>query len=250
MKTSGKIAGLLCLATSLATMPAHTTPVTYSASSGGLAGKAVFDLSGTTLSITLSSLNTVNSDNSDVLTALLFHLGNGTLTPTIESDSTILNGSTLVGNIPSGSYSVGGNWAYQKPLGAVVASDPSANAGISTSGLSGLFSSGGNNGPSGVFGTPGANLDGPAFGLINATGNLPSSQPFIYNSLVFKLTVSGSFDLSQISDVAFAYGTTPESVVVVTTDSPPPTPDGGSTLALLGCAFAGVGAVGRRFRKA
>jgi hypothetical protein len=237
---AGVMAGSVAMANSL-TFSGTDTPLGHSA-------EATFALngSGSQLTVTLANLGTVTSANesqSDVLTALLFNLGGtATLTPTLESDATILNGSALVpSSFNLSGASVGGNWAYQTPLSSSPSWVNHANAGISTTGL-GVFDSGGSSGPAGVFGSPGANLDGSAFGIINtADGFNGAKQPYIYNSLTFILDVSGSFNLSEISNVEFAYGTTPDSVL---TASVVPVPDATSTVAIL--AFALVGLEGFR----
>src|ERR1044071_7368936 len=158
------VLSMICLAGMLGMVETvNAASVTYSATSGGHSASATFDLTGTTLTVTLENLGSVNAVQSDVLTALLFHLGTGTLTTTLESNSAILNGSTLV---PSG-FSVdpgqiGGNWQYKKPLSNPITLDPNVNAGISTSGfMPSAF------GPDGNFGSDPTMLDGVAFGLIN-----------------------------------------------------------------------------------
>jgi hypothetical protein len=239
---AGVMAGSMAMANSI-TFSGTDATLGHSAS-------ATFVLNGNQLTVTLANLGTVTSANesqSDVLTAVLFNLGGtATLTPTLETDSTILNGSALVpSSFNLSGASVGGNWAYQKPLSSSPSWVNGANAGISTTGLN-VFDSGGQNGPAGVFGSPGANLDGSAFGIINTSdGFNGAKEPYIDNSLKFIIDVSGSFNLSQITDLEFAYGTQPDSVLSA---SVVPVPDAISTMAILGFALVGVEGLRRKLR--
>lgn len=221
--------------------------VTFSASSGSLSASATFEVSGTsTLTITLAntSLADVTAPN-QVLTAVFFDtVPNMTLTP----ESAILGGGSSVlffGTVPGGN--VGGEWAY----GANLSDAPGgAQQGTSSTGL-GLFGSGNFDG--GNLQGP-ASVDGLQFGITSLgdnplTGNTPVTGQYalIKGSVVF--TLSGFSPLSgTIQNVRFLYGTSLDDTIL--TGDSPPTPDGGSTLLLLGLTLVGFGILRRKIGRA
>jgi hypothetical protein len=168
----------------------------YSGSSGNLSASALFDLSGSTLTVTLT--NTSKADvlvPANVLTGVFFNTSHA-LTPGIAS----LNGSTVF----YGSTSDPSNgWGYASGVSA-----HGKNSAISASGaVSGL-------GHSNFHGTHNS-LGGLDFGILSAgdnsaTGNtgVTGHGPLIKNSVQFTFTAAAGFSLRELGDnVVFQYGT-------------------------------------------
>lgn len=202
-----------------------------------LSATASFDIvgGGTELQITLTNGGQQTLDPSDVLTAVFFNAhGVGTLTPV----SAVLGSGSVEANaaIPSGE-TLGDEWAYQSGLSH--GSGP-ATLGIGASGIGGTFTSAGN------FGSNPQNLDGVGYGVINITstnGNdhLPSTC-FELNTVVFTLSgLPSGFNLTNITDVGFRYGTTTSEPFIIGTPVPEP-----SALAL---TVVGLGAFLRQRRR-
>jgi hypothetical protein len=171
----------------------------FTGSSGSLSASADFELSGNSLTVTLT--NTSPSDvlvPGDVLTGVFFNTVHS-LTPVSAS----LNGSSVYdGSIV---HDVGEGWQYKAFSGGVA---QGKNSGISAAGL-GLF------GPSGNFYTPAVKLGGIDYGIVSAgdnplTGNggISGHGPLIKNSIVFTLTAAQGFVLTDLGNsVVFQYGT-------------------------------------------
>jgi hypothetical protein len=169
--------------------------VVYTGSSGSLAASADFELSGNTLTVTLT--NTSKADvlvPTDVLTGLFFNTTH-VLTPI----SAALNNSTAfystLGN-------VGNGWGYASGVSA-----DGENSAISASGaVSGL-------GHSNFSGTSNS-LGGIDYGLLSAgddtaTGNngVTGKGPLIKDSITFTFTAGSGFSLSELGNsVVFQYG--------------------------------------------
>jgi hypothetical protein len=222
--------------------PASADSIAFSASDAeGRSASATFAHTGTYLSITLS--NTSSADALlpvDILTGLFFDISSGAgLTPL----SAVLGGVATVHFGSSDGGSVGGEWAYASNL-----SGPGgASYGIGSAGL-GLFT------PGDRFDT-GSNLQGAEsvngleFGITTAgddvtTGNTPvtGAHALIQGSVVFFFTVGSGFDLDDISNVSFQYGTSLSEPNI--TEMPEP-----GTLLLLGTGLAGLAASVRRRRR-
>ncbi len=178
------------------TAPSRASSVTYSGTSGNLAASAAFNLSGSTLTVTLT--NTSTHDvlvPTDVLTAVWFNTTH-TLTPVSAS----LNGSSVFyGSITN----AGDGWGYGTGLNA-----HGENSGISATGAANGL------GHSNFSGANNA-LQGLAYGILSAgdnsaTGNtgVKGHGPLIKNSVQFTLTAGSGFSLSELgSSVVFQYGT-------------------------------------------
>lgn len=172
-------------------------------SSGSLSAAADFELVGSTLTITLTNTSAADvTTPSQVLTGLFFD-STATLTPVSAALGT---GSKLVYGTTS---DVGKGWQYKGGLGTAA---QGKNAGLSATGL-GVF------GPKGNFAADPVKLDGLDYGILSAgddtgTGNkgVKKHGPLIQNSIVFTLSVDGSFSLAALSgngtaNVVFQYGT-------------------------------------------
>jgi PEP-CTERM motif len=179
--------------------------ITYSGSSGSLSASASFDLTGSSLLVTLT--NTSSSDvlaPANVLTGVFFNTIH-TLTPVSAS----LNGSSVFyGSIVT---DVGEGYQYKSGVSA-----QGKNSGISGTGL-GIF------GPDGNFFSPGVTLNGLNYGILSAgdnsaTGNtgVKGHGPLFKNSLEFILTAGTGFDLSELgSAIVFQYGTSTREPIII-----------------------------------
>jgi len=173
----------------------------------GLAGSATFDIVGSQLKVTLANVGGDVLVPADVMTALFFDItGSAVFTPV---SATLSVGSTVVFGVSGPGGDVGGEWAYGTAL-----SGGAASKGISSSGLGGVF------GASDPLFPPGTNLSGPAnidglqYGLLSATDNtgtgnaaVTGGEALIKSSVDFVLNFTGTFALTDISNVSFQYGT-------------------------------------------
>jgi hypothetical protein len=177
---------------------ASADSVTFTGSSGNLSASALFNLSGNTLTVTLT--NTSMTDvlvPTDVLTAVWFNT-----TSSLLPVSASLNGSSVfygsVGN-------VGDGWGYYSGLGG---GGQGMNNGITAAGFG--IGSGHSN-----FSAASNPLGGLDYGLLSkgdnpATGNsgVKNHGPLVQNSTQFTFSVAQGFNLSELGDsVAFQYGT-------------------------------------------
>jgi len=185
---------------------AGATSVVFSGSSGTRAAQAVFDVSGTNLTITLTNTSSYDVlQPNQILTALFFDIsGNPSLTPI----SAMLASGSTVWFGPSNGGNVGGEWAYR---GNLHGAPGGADYGISSAGF-GLF------GPSDRF--PGPNLQGPnspdgiQYGLTSAGDNLHTGNSavtgrnaLIHNAVVFTLGLPSGGGTYEIGNVWAQYGT-------------------------------------------
>jgi hypothetical protein len=105
----------------------------------------------------------------------------------------------------------------------------------------------------GNFACLGDALDGSAYGMLSAgyAGSAldgPHGRSYIQKSMDFILSYSGnSFDLSQISNVSFQYGTTLIEPNMIATAVPVPEPNFGSVSALA-LLYLGGSRLVKRFR--
>lgn len=207
MKTTRCIAAAALLA---CTGSALALPVTFtSTGANGRAAEATFDVSGSSLFVTLTNTSAIDAGvPTDILTGVFFSVSGGALTLTRTSAE--LNAGSIVTNgggtdpFPLG---VGGEWAYKSGFAAV----NGATYGISSTGL-GIF------GPGDRF--PGADLEPPTspngveYGITTAGDNPATGNggilnvPLIKNSVKFVLTgLPANFDLARINNVWLQYGT-------------------------------------------
>jgi hypothetical protein len=230
---------LTALASLAATGPARAG-LLYSGSSGNLSASALFDLSGNTLTVTLT--NTSKADvlvPTDVLTGVFFNTTH-TLTPVSAS----LDGSSVFyGSITN----VGDGWGYASGVSA-----QGKNSAISASGA--VMGLGHSN-----FSLPNSvQLQGLDYGILSAgdnstTGNggVTGHGPLIKNSVKFTLTVGSGFTLDELGQsVVFQYGTglsdthfgsgTPQ---VIVTPAPP-----SAVLFVVGASLSGLSGWSRRRR--
>ena len=209
-----------------------TATGTNSASGNALSASASFDITGTTLTLVLTN-NKPASLPSDVLTGVMWDMGNNTVTLS-NFDADVSVGSTP---FPQDLDSNGGNgeWSYAaSPSGLTGITQ---HYGVSTAGL-GIFPSNG----------------GQQFnwGLINGTVSpnpAVSGGTFINNSATFTFTLPAGFT-GTISNVRFQYGTSLSEPSLLCTGSQCLTNDTSlpepATFAGVGIALAAIGMYRRR----
>ncbi|MBI4566723.1 MAG: PEP-CTERM sorting domain-containing protein [Planctomycetes bacterium] len=183
--------------------------VTYTGTGpGGLSASVTFETSGTNLIVTLTNTSLGDPTTSSQILTAVFFSAPGVLTPV---SAVVAAGSTVYNATAAGDAAfpdVSGEWAYSGSL----AMDFGSNSGISSTGADDTF------GPGDRFSSddldPPASPDGVNYGITTAGDNPATAngglidEPIISNSVVF--TLSGwdpSWDLSQIADVYFQYGT-------------------------------------------
>jgi hypothetical protein len=83
-------------------------------------------------------------------------------------------------------------------------------------------------------------VDGPAYGMVSASETqFGTSLAGVNDSITFSVTFGSVVNKGDLSDLVLAFGS-PNSAA---------TPDGGATVALLGIAFLGLGALRRKIGK-
>jgi hypothetical protein len=204
---------------------AHADPILFASFSGQGAGdgitlnaQAIFEISGTTLKITLRNTgDTSGSDfdkSANTLTGVFFDLPTGiTLTPVkakITEGDLLQPEKCLPSPCSATLKNVGGEFVYQTGTW----SGHLGNSGISSSGYINADNGGGNfNGPN--LDDPDA-PDGINFGIVAPLSQSPfkpksgnmADNPLIEGEVVFTMSIAGGTLLeSQISNVSFQYGT-------------------------------------------
>ncbi len=253
------IAAAVVAATLAAPSAAHAGSILFSGSGTGTDGitlnaSALFEISGSTLKVTLRNLGDTSGMSKDksanTLTGVFFDLPNGiTLTPVsakIAAGDLLQRTKCDIGPCTATTTNVGGEFTYKTGSWS---GHTGADRGISSSGYIDAYAGGGNfNGP---------NLDAPNspdginFGIIAPitasnplnplTGNM-KDNPLIEGEVVFSMSISGGTLLeSQISNVSFQYGTDISEPKFKAGPPPPPTsvPEPAALL-LLGPAIAAV----------
>jgi hypothetical protein len=182
------------------------------------AAQAIFDLVGTTLTVTLTNTATTADiekqfQPADILTAVFF--GTNTINATPET-ATLTNGSKEVnanGSTYIGTQPLGGEWAYKGGISPGVSEPgggPKLVNGISSTGLN-IFGNGN-------FGCTGGACDhtaGMAWGIVPSkfppskgiNGGVSGHPPYESDSVTFTLQVGQTFKLSSINNLVFQYGT-------------------------------------------
>ncbi|MBC7882227.1 MAG: hypothetical protein H7Y37_12950 [Anaerolineae bacterium] len=244
-----QIFGAAALTLTLGAFPANAAGITFAGTSGTLGANVLFELNGTALTLTLQNTgtNAINS-RADVLTALFFDYSPSTI---LTYNSAIVQQgqqlvafekkndpviTTLTSNLDI--TNINGSWRY---VGSVPGPTES---GLGTVGL-GIFD--------GDF-TRGTNYGLIGSGILNGNGGLENDggSPVIRNTAVFSFTVQSGFNLSDIRNVKFQYGTSlsePSFGGVATNPDPTAVPEPTPALAamVLGLILGGVVFFKRRF---
>lgn len=212
---------IVALAFSLGLMApgtANADSILFTGSGPGVDGvtlnaSALFDITGTALTITLTNTGDTSGSGQDVpgnaLTGVLFNLPDAfTLAPvsaTIAAGALVQPAQCSIGPCDATTTDVGGEFRY----GTSAADGPfpdSADRGVASAGyIGGAANFGGPN-----LDNP-ATVDGPNFSIIgpgpfNPNGGL--LEPLIQGQVVLALTISGgTLTTSDISNVSFQYGT-------------------------------------------
>jgi MYXO-CTERM domain-containing protein len=203
----------------LVSSQAGAASILFSASGTGVDGaalsaSALFDITGNTLTITLTntSLNDNTTSGADAgkdvpgntLTGVFFDLtGNPALAPV----SALVAPGSIIGTcdiVPCGgtTTNVGGEFRYD--TGAFPGG---ADRGVSSAGYIG---GDGNFGGPNLDPPPSGAVNGINFGIISNGAFVPNgglNEPLIRNQVVFVLTGVSGLTIADISDVSFQYGT-------------------------------------------
>lgn len=230
--------------------------LTFTGSSGTLSAAVDFELSGTTLTVSVQNTSLTDVLDQAQMLSAVFWCGNGTLTPVsaLLGAGAVVQYATVNGSTAPTGGNVGGEYAY-----AAAALPGGATNGISASGF-GVFGNGNFNGPDL---SPPAAVNGFNYAITSAgdnitTGNNPvtgvggGANPYVQNTnpagfaVVFTLTgFTGT--LADISCVSFQYGT------ALTDTNIPGIPSGvvpePSSLAIAGLGALGLFGYGLRRRR-
>jgi hypothetical protein len=208
----------------------------FGGSSGTLAAQATFDLTGTTLTVTLTNTGAAAGSNGDLLHGLFFDV---TGSPTLAAGTANLNAGSTQINF-DGTPFTGTNVAADGfGFGQGLSGGSPASYGIASAGF-GLF------GGSNFAGSNGQALDGTNWGIANGVttpNSISGGQAppvLVDNSMVFTLT-GFTASLSDIKNVSFQYNTSLSGTNIPGTPAvapEPPTIIGATLASLLGLGLA------------
>ena len=199
------------------TAPDANATAVFTASGGGLSAKAEFTITGTTLEILLTNLDSSVGATNEALTGVFFKLGSSAFTPV---SATIPAGSSIVqagecSTACAGATNVGGEYGYEFNGGwgfAAGANQGVASSGYLTTGLPENFG----NFPGGTDLDDPESLDGANFAIVGSAfvpysgnGGL-DNDPLIRSAVKFVLNTGVALSESSISNVYFTYGTSPD----------------------------------------
>jgi hypothetical protein len=182
-----------------------TYAVTGADGSQTVSGTAVFNLSGSQLTIQITNNTSASNMNStaDLLTAVEFNLSGLSLTGGSASGQTVNVNNDLTLTTPSAVEDLAAGWGggnqSGNPDGWVAAAGLGIGSGHSFDGSA---------------------LDGPPYGLIpeiTAVSNkdgFPQNGPYTYGTVNLTFSVTGSGTLANdLSNVTFLWGTTPDATL-------------------------------------
>jgi hypothetical protein len=220
------------------------------------AAQAMFDLVGTTLTVTLTNTATVADiekkfQPADILTAVFFGTTKIDATPETASLTAGSKEVNANGTAYTGSQPLGGEWAYKGGFSPGItdpAGGPKLVNGISSSGLN-IFGDGNFGCTKGKNGTC-QMLGGQEWGIVPnrfvpMTGTNVKS-PLERDSVTFVLSVGQGFKLSSINNVVFQYGTSTSEFSMQGVNTADVTPEP-SYLFVLGPCLAAL--IFRRIRR-
>jgi len=214
-----------------------------------VAGSALFEISGDTLTITLKNATLGGTLlRGDILTGLVWDIN--AATPVLAFPTTSLTTGSEVftdKTTSTASEPVNGSWT------SVLGGTPISQYGVATTGFSGAFSTGtitlgtddvdygivSNDPPNGTFpASPGSGTSGS----FNA-----SAFPLIQDTLTFTLTGISGVSQSQISNVELLFGTDGTGIITTTVGTTTVVPEPGAfALAAIGLGAAGLVGLRRR----
>jgi hypothetical protein len=251
-RASALVAALMLLSWST---PSRADIYEFTGSTGNLSAEADFQLVGTTLTVTLTNTSTTAvSDNGSTLGGVFF----STSTP-VTAVSAALNTATFTDTnnvvhngsfVASGSIvnNVGEGWLYGNPV-----SVSGFNSTIAAAGYTIGF---GDTGAQAFYNPPQTPLDGADYAIVGRGGINPNGglkQPLFENSLVFTLSVTSAFSLSQLGNsVRFQWGTSLSESHVTSgppTIIPTPTPAAPEPSTLVIAGLGGLGFLGYGLRR-
>lgn len=173
-----------------------------------VSAEASFSLLGQTLVLTLTNTSGATAAQGDALTGLLFNIGGTSASAVLDLSSVALASGSEIWNRSKKTIYVDNNMVIQGSWTDSLSSNSSASAGMATTGFNGEFKAG-----TITVGNSSANYGIVGAGTFESSGFSGASYPFIENSLVFTLSITGTLLESDISGVRFLFGTDGSGVV-------------------------------------